>query len=271
MPLVISPLGHLMPLHLHRKPLRKNIYLKLIKPLLKKVNYFHVFSPLEADSVYKYLGKRANIFEAGLGVFPLPPDVEVKHSKTHHKNKSLNLLFFGRNDIYQKGIDILLKGFTKAIRLGANATLTISGKPWGNSRKYISDFVNQKNIGDKVRLLGPIEENAKWQLLFNADYLIFLSRWDGPPRPIREAIAVGTPVIVSPETNMGHLVSKYKAGIEVPLNVEKVAQTIITLSKDRSMITEHSAGVIKLRERLDWFRVAEDYIQGYEQVLKSWK
>jgi len=269
-PLVISPMGHLMPFHLQRKAIKKAIYLRITSYLFKKVNWYHVFSPVEADSVYKYMGKYVNTFEAGLGVFPLPPDVEVKYLN-NYKNEPLNILFFGRNDIYQKGIDILMKGFTKALRLGANATLTISGKPWGNSKKYLSGFINKENISDKVKILGPIEENAKWQLISNADYLIFLSRWDGPPRPIREAIAVGTPVIVSPETNMGHLVSKYKAGIEVPLNVEKVAQTITTLSKDRSIITEHRAGVIKLRERLDWFRVAEDYIRGYEQVLKSWK
>lgn len=260
-----------MTFHLRRKPIKKAIYLKAIKPILRKVHCFHVFSAVEGDSVYRYLGRRVHTFEAGLGVFPLPSGVELNGERQLCKNGPVNLLFFGRNDVYQKGIDLLLEGFAKAVKRGANASLTIAGQPWGNSEQYIRKFIEKEGLSGQVRLLGPVEEAMKWKLLSGADYLVFLSRWDGPPRPIREAIAVGTPVIVSPETNMGHLVSEFNAGIEVPLNAEEVAQAIILVSRDRSRLAEHNAGVLKLRERLDWSRVAEDYIRGYEQVLAGWR
>ena len=270
-PVVVSTMGHLMPFHLRRKAVKKAIYLKAVKPILKKVHWFHVFSPVEADSIYRYLGREVQTFEAGLGVFPVPSDVELNLKEKICDNRSVNLLFFGRNDVYQKGIDILLEGFAKAVKWGASVTLTIAGQPWGNSERYIREFIEKEGLGEQVRVLGRVEEKMKWKLLSNADYLVFLSRWDGPPRPIREAIAVGTPVIVSPETNMGHLVSEFGAGIQVPLNAKEVARTIISVTQDRSKLAEHRIGVLKLHERLDWSRVAEDYIRGYEQVLESWK
>jgi len=268
---IVSPMGHLMPFHLRRKAVKKAIYLKIIKPVLKKVRWFHVFSSVEADSVYRYLGRDIQTFEAGLGVFPLPESIAINRRDRVHNDDSINLLFFGRNDVYQKGIDILLQGFAKAVKQGANVTLTIAGQPWGNSERFIRNFIEKERLGSWVRVIGPVEEIVKWKLLQKADYLVFLSRWDGPPRPIREAISVGTPVIVSPETNMGHLVSEFNAGIEVSLNAEKVAQAIIAVSQDPSKQAEHRAGVVKLRERLDWSRVAEDYIRGYEQVLARWR
>ena len=268
-PLIVSPMGHLMPFHLKHKAFKKAVYLQVVKPLLKRVRWFHVFSGVEANSVHHYLGNQVSTFEAGLGVFPPPSKVEFK--KETLKHDALHLLFFGRNDIFQKGIDILLQGFARAIRGGSGAFLTIAGQPWLDSERYIRTFIKKNHLGERIHVLGPVDENTKWRLLGESDYLIFLSRWDGPPRPIREAIAVGTPVIVSPETNMGHLVSGFKAGIEVRLDPEEVARAILRVEADRSMWIEHRTGVLRLRERLDWSRVAEEYLRGYEQVLNSWK
>lgn len=268
-PLVVSPMGHLMPFHLKRKGFKKAVYLHVVKPLLKRVHWFHVFSGVEANSVNQYLGNQVSTFEAGLGVFPPPSNVEFK-KETPNSDK-LRLLFFGRNDIFQKGIDILLQGFAHAVRHGAEAMLTIAGQPWGDSDRYIRTFIERKHLGRRIRVLGPVDEDTKWKLLGEADYLVFLSRWDGPPRPIREAIAVGTPVIVSPETNMGHLVAAFKAGVEVRLHPEEVARAILRVEADRSMWIEHRRGVLRLCERLDWSCVAEDYLRGYEKVLASWK
>jgi len=153
-PVVVSPMGHLMPFHLQRRAVKKAIFLKIAKPILKRVSWYHVFSSIEAGSVYRYLGQEVHIFEASLG------------------------------------IDILLKGFAKVVKRGANATLTIAGRPWGNSERYIREFIEKGGLGKQVRVLGPVDEAVKWKLLSEADYLVFLSRWDGPPRPIREAIFV---------------------------------------------------------------------------------
>jgi len=268
-PLVVSPMGHLMPHHLRRKAFKKRLYLQAVKPLLKKVRWFHVFSGVEHESISQYLGDGVRTFEAGLGVFPVPVAISQDIRNEGRQDSSVNLLFFGRNDVYQKGIDILLEGFARAVRSGVNARLTIAGQPWMDSERYIRSFIESHGLGDAVRLVGPVDEKTKYDLLAAADYLVFLSRWDGPPRPIREAIAVGTPVIVSPETNMGSLVAEYEAGVQVELRPEDVARAILKINMDRELWKRHLGGVLRLRERLDWRCVAEDYIRGYQQVLEA--
>lgn len=267
MSVVVSPMGHLMPYHVRQKMLKKWMYLQAVKPLLRRVKWFHVFADNEQSSVHQYLGKDVLTFEGGLGVFPVPVAVEEAGQTERDQEAGLDLLFFGRNDVYHKGIDILLEGLALAFRNGVNATLTIAGQPWMDSERYIISFIENYGLKARVRVLGPVDEERKYRLMKSADYLVFLSRWDGPPRPIREAISVGTPVIVSPETNMGGLVEEYGAGLQVQLKPEEVYRAISRVSVDRELRRRHRDGVVRLRERLDWRRVAQDYIRGYEQVM----
>ncbi len=266
---VVSPMGHLMPYHLRQEALKKRVYLQVVKPLLKKVKWFHVFAGREESSIREYLGNRVLTFEAGLGVFPVPVAVREAERREKARASGVNLLFFGRNDVYQKGIDILLEGFARAVRSGVNARLAIAGQPWMGSERYIRSFIESHGLRDVLQVLGPVDEETKYRLMAQADYLVFLSRWDGPPRPIREAIAVGTPVIVSAETNMGSLVAEYEAGVQVELRPEDVARAILKINMNRELWKRHLGGVLRLRERLDWRCVAEDYIRGYQQVLEA--
>jgi glycosyltransferase involved in cell wall biosynthesis len=95
-----------------------------------------------------------------------------------------------------------------------------------------------------------------------------LSRWDGPPRPIRDAIALGTPVIVSRETTLGGLVDMAGAGRQVNLDVHNVAAALLE-AQDDATIKLWSNGVHVLLGDLTWDRVAERYVSGYRLAAGS--
>ncbi len=96
----------------------------------------------------------------------------------------------------QKGIDWLIGAFGVARRQGLRWQLVIAGAPWRDSERRIARLIARSGVGGAVSHVGSVDEHAKWWLLRNALCLVFPSRWDGPPRPIREALSVGTPVIV---------------------------------------------------------------------------
>jgi glycosyltransferase involved in cell wall biosynthesis len=269
-PLVVSTLSHLLPLHMAIKRRKKELFLRTAwMPWIKRVNAFHVFSGLEAESVRMWV-PNARLFEATLGIFPaagqnLPRPASARGSARH-------FLFFGRNDTYQKGLDILVQSYASTVRsLGSDAAatvkLTIAGQPWGGSTRFLGDYLHRLHIQDSVTILGEVDDETKSRLLSEADYLIFLSRWDGPPRPIREAIAAGTPVIVTPESNMAGLVELFGAGLQVGLNVDEVAQGLSRAVLDSSLLDCCRRGVEQLKKHLDWDRVVEDYVKGYEEAL----
>ena len=267
-PLVISPMAHLLPFHMATKRWKKESFFRLAwLPWLGNVRAFHVFSELEAKSVSSWV-HGASVFEGTLGVFPIPGGPRVARDTKPRRE----ILFFGRNDVYQKGLDILLEAWASTVKsLGSRAELrarlTIAGQSWNNSDSWLEKSLRKFSIRDSVKIFGQVDEEAKWRLLGQTDYLVFLSRWDGPPRPVREAIAAGTPVIVTPETNMGAFVEKFDAGLQVQLEPMAVTEGLLRAIRDDDLLARCRGGAETLREHLSWDRVADDYVNGYKSLL----
>ena len=262
---VVSPLTQLMPFHLKRRAWKKYPYLHLIRPMLRRVRLFHVFDDRERGSVETWLGREIDIFTAGLGL-PEKSKVSARQVVARPRQSTgepMTLLYFGRNDVYQKGLDILIDGFARVAQTLKGCRLIIAGRPWKGSTKRLEKAIKLSGAGGSIRVVGPVSENRKYELLANASYLIYLSRWDGPPRPIRAALDIGTPVIISPETNMASMVNGCNAGIVVELNAEQVAQGIQMVVENGEMRAKHSRGAKMARNQLEWDRVAEAYIAGY--------
>ncbi len=264
-PLVVSTLAQLMPHGMRKSRVKKELYLAAIGRWLKKA-VFHAFGPVEQQTVLRrFAGHSA--FQASLG---LSTAAGPRHPESgRRRDGRLRLLFLGRNDFRQKGLDILLRGFGLAVEGGAEASLIIAGRPWRDSRERLERFVRRFGLQDRVQVLGEVSEVGKQELLASADYLVFLSRWDGPPRPVREAISAGLPVIVSPETNMGHLVEQYGAGIQVPLEAARVAEVFLELASHPSAAARYAEGVLKLREGLRWDQVAATYLAAYHRIIEG--
>jgi glycosyltransferase involved in cell wall biosynthesis len=265
-PVVLSPLGHLMPHGFAVRKLRKVLYIRAIAPWLKDV-WFHTFGPAEDAGLDNHFPAWPR-FHASAGVYPRPPGA-CQHD-ARQASPGLKLLYLGRNDVYQKGIDLLLEAVSAAVAKGSDCHLTIAGRPWAGSQKYIMDTIVKSNLQNRVLIAGRVDEVDKWRLFAQADYLVFLSRWDGPPRPVREAISASLPVVVSPETNLGHLVEEHNAGLQVGLEPAPIAHALQRLASNPGLRPAFVRGASALRERLQWSRLARDYQDGYKQVLGAY-
>jgi glycosyltransferase involved in cell wall biosynthesis len=180
-------------------------------------------------------------------------------------------VFFGRNDVYQKGIDILLEAVRVAESRSASADasiqLVIAGRPCLKSDQFIRARIQRLARREAVSVLGALDARSAYELLGSARALVFLSRFDGPPRPIREAISLGVPVIVSRETNMGEIVEAYDAGAVVPLDADAVAAALLEVWRDPQKSEWWRANVPKLKAALSWDRVVGPYLSGYREVV----
>jgi len=265
---VISPIGHLMTPHLRRSWWKKLPYLVAIQPMLVRNRHVaHFFSDAEAnDGGRRFLHGVAE-FEASLGVFPAPVPAPAA-TGGGAATPGDYLLFFGRNDIYQKGMDNMLAGYATAVTHGLRLPLVIAGQPHDGSDRALPRIVSKLGLTDRVELLGEVSEERKWELLYGARCLVFLSRWDGPPRPIREAIAAGTPTVVSSGTNMASLIREARAGLGVGKGNERVASGLLE-AQDEATAMLWRVGAATLRGQLSWEAVAHRYREGYDLALSG--
>ena len=260
-PFVISPIAHLMTPHLRRRWWKKLPYLMSLRPTVRN-KVAHLFSAAERPGAARWL-RPSSQFEASVGLFPAPLG-----SLGGNPARSNFILFLGRNDVYQKGIDILLRGYASGVASGLELPLVIAGRPEADSGYVIRRMISKLGLEGKVDLLGDVSETEKDQLLAGARCLTFLSRWDGPPRPVREALALGTPVIVSPGTNLGEIVTNFSAGTRVEPTPHDVGKALLK-TQDDGTVRSWREGVSLLQKTLTWDFVAHQYTHGYALALES--
>lgn len=256
---VVSPLAHLMHEHVRVKAWKKRpTYWAVGRMLERRGVVAHFYSTTEKQESEKYLDTKRS-FVANAGVFP----ADERSSPTEVGDY---LLFFGRNDIHQKGIDLLIDGYERAVQGGLELPLVIAGRSHGASEAFLAAAASRPSLKGRLELRGDTSDIQRAELMRKARSFVFLSRWDGPPRPIREAIALGVPVIVSTGTNLGALVEQHHAGVHVDGSSEQVGAALLRAS-DADEVAAWRAGAIALGAALSWDLVAADYKAGYELAL----
>lgn len=106
--------------------------------------------------------------------------------------KPKHVLFLGRYDIHQKGIDLLLKAY-KLVSDKMTYPLVLAGK--GVDQNKIHSMIQNLGLENKVKLVGPAYGNKKEKLLSESIAVAFPSRHEGFPLFSLEALAAGLAIL----------------------------------------------------------------------------
>jgi glycosyltransferase involved in cell wall biosynthesis len=124
--------------------------------------------------------------------------------------------FCGRLSAEQKGLDLLIAGFSIYVKAGGQGQLWIVGD--GPDRKDLEESAIEFGLKEKIRFWGPQFGSEKLKLLSRSHVFVHTSRWEGLPMAVLEAASIGLPLLISVETNMSEYVSKHEAGFVVAPN-----------------------------------------------------
>lgn len=186
------------------------------------------------------------------------------HQTLKLNDEKLNFIYWGRLDWNLKGIDRLLEGVAILAKRRDSIPFRIflAGPDYRDTANRIKQFVTHNRLENIVYLLlpGAYTPGSKAPLR-DSDASILLSRWDGFPRSLVESCLLGVPVVVSPESNFGDLVTEYKAGITLvdPDNKESVAEALIFLCES----IKHSKcreGIQMLKMNLTTEKLCSDFV-----------
>ena len=271
-PYVMALFGQLAPKVIaHRKSIRKRIFNWLfIRKALRNAKGVHCLSPFEERLIRKLT--TLPVIRAGFGAFSCDIPANYKRnywdSRLKLSDNRIILLFLGRLDIYWKGLFELIDAFKIVVETTPDARLILVGPDETNSIEKLKSRVASLGLNDSVIFIDPIFSDDKFSALASADLFVSPSNVDMIPRTVREALLVGTPVLVSDETSTSDIVLKYGAGDRCDVDSQDIARKILALIGNRKRLyTMRSNAVQAANDGFNWHVEANSLRTGYRNLL----
>jgi glycosyltransferase involved in cell wall biosynthesis len=168
------------------------------------------------------------------------------------------IAFLGRLDIYQKGLDLLLRAARQT-----GLPVCLAGDGPGRTRLQ-ADSMSLAN----VRWVGPVEGKAKVDFLRGARFVVVPSRFEGQNLVVLEAAALGKAVVVS---DIAELAYAPRQGFGLPFKAgdgrdlaEKLAQLWHGHAR-RHSLEEYARPYVR---DLTWPRIVDQFERYGERVIR---
>jgi glycosyltransferase involved in cell wall biosynthesis/O-antigen/teichoic acid export membrane protein len=171
-----------------------------------------------------------------------------------------DVVFIGRLEIAQKGLDLLLAAWAAASPHIAGQ-LVIAGT--GPDEQRLRDQAAQLSITDRVRFVGWIAGAAKYQLLAAARLVVVPSRYETFGIVAIEALATGTPVVAFDIPCLREVIPIGCGQLVAPFDVAAYAQAITELYHDFDAIIAAAPCARAFAVGYDWDALADRQQRAY--------
>jgi glycosyltransferase involved in cell wall biosynthesis len=267
-PYVLEPIGMFRPIV--RSILRKQLYHRLWgRRLAADAARVVATSAQEARELESGGVPRASIVLRRNGVeLPeklLPPGAFAARWKLTPGTK--RVLFLGRL-VRKKSPELLLEALAKAKTLdpALDACAIFAGPDERDGTlEKLETLAARRGLNGCVYFVGPLYGQDKWAAYRDADVFVLPSVNENFGNTAAEAIAAGTPVIVTDTCGIAPLVGG--AGIVVPHDAEALAGALARVLTSDALRAQLAAGCAQLAPRLGWEEPVAQMEALYQELL----
>jgi glycosyltransferase involved in cell wall biosynthesis len=270
-PRIISPHGSFHAQVLRKHGTTKNVYLGIARRSLHRGAAFHALSPSEADAIRRVV-PGAEVF-----IFPNGPSPAMQEYMTSGpvpwRVGPVTFLFAGRLDVFHKGLDIALDAFSLACKRlrETDLLLVLAGPDVGGGRHALEERARILGVDRKVRFAGRLEADDLSRVYREADVYLQVSRNDGFPLSVVDALLMGIPAILSTEVGItsyqGIGVLPHVAAVRP--DAEKVAGTMVDFVRNLGTLSQQArSSRAKVLDLFSWERAAAASLEAYRGLVE---
>lgn len=265
-PYCVCPAGMLDTWSLGQKAWKKRLALMLVyRAMLDGAAFIHALNRDEVE-LMRPLGLKAPAEIIPNGIFVeefehLPPAADFPALIGLPAGRRF-VLFLSRLH-YKKGLDLLAEAFQEVAHECPDVDLVVAG-PDGGAEDDFRDLVRRFGLESRVFMVGPLYSETKLQAFAAASCFCLPSRQEGFSIAITEALACGTPVVITDACHFPEVAASH-AGVVVSLNPVEIAMALIGVLSDRSGADEMGRNGRRLVfENYTWPRIATLTVSLYE-------
>lgn len=269
-PYVVEPMGMFRPMV--RNLALKWLYRRLIgESVLRGATRVVATSPQEQNELIEEGIAPQKIVIRRNGV-ELPKDLPPPGAfrrQCQIPPEALLVLFLGRI-VSKKKPQLLLESFARwqrSLETAQTAVLVFVGPPENEERKRLEAQVRRPHVGKTVLFTGPLYGDEKWSALADADIFVLPSQNENFGNAAAEAVACGTPVIVSDRCGIAPLIEG-RAGLVIPHESEALVRALHQLS-DTGFRGRIRQGCTEVARGLGWEQPLDQTEALYAGLLGS--
>lgn len=205
---------------------------------------------------------------------PLPEPGEFR-KQWGISSRTRLILFLGRI-VPKKSPDLLLDAYARWRRETCNtgdSVLIFAGPEEGNGYcARLRSLARSAGVADRVIFTGPIYDAAKWAAYRDADIFVLPSQNENFGNSAAEAIACGTPVIVTTECGIAPMVGG-KCGLVVPHDAGAIAAALRLILGNAGLARRYRDGCSEVMNSLSWdeplLRMEELYREAIRETASE--
>ncbi len=192
-----------------------------------------------------------------------PPDpAEVERFRRAKGLPERFVLFLGTLEP-RKNIPLLLDAYAMIARSTDAPLITAGSKGW--LYEPILARAEQLGLGDRLRFAGYVDQAEQHLWYAAATLFAFPSLYEGFGMPPLEAMACGTPVVVSSSSSLPEVVGDAALTVS-PSDPEELAEAMHRLLADGELRQELRARGLRQAQRFSWRETAERTLAVYQKA-----
>jgi len=257
-PYVVSPRGMCEPWALAHRSWKKGPYFRLVERAnLLAARALHATSQEEADNLRRLV--------PGVSVRMVPNAVELPGATQAASRAARRVVFLGRLHPV-KGLDVLVPAMSLLAKRFADVELVLAGPDDHGELARIEALAQTLDPRPRMRWVGEVHGEVKSRLLAEATVLALTSRSESFGRTVVEALAHGTPVVVSKQCPWP-MVSERGAGEWVDNTPASVAGALHRVIEAQGAGDAMQTAARELATEFGVARVGAAMAQVYREVL----
>ncbi|MDJ1182289.1 hormogonium polysaccharide biosynthesis glycosyltransferase HpsP [Roseofilum casamattae] len=272
LPYLLRPLGTLDPADLRKKRQLKRLYTALWeKGNIAGASAIHFTSSIEAK-VSQTFGTQTPEEIIPLGVqLPEAPEPGTARAKLGIAKEVPLILYMSRIDP-KKGLDLLIPALETLVNEKYEFKWVLAG---GNPQNpgYVEQIERQiqaSSLAQCTQFAGFVTGELKAALLQDADLFVLPSYYENFGIAVAEAIASGTPVVISTGVYIWEAIQQSGAGWTCGCDVASLTESLrLALSDRQEREKRGRAGAAYAREHYSWDAIAEQTITVYQKYIQT--